>query len=65
MKHFTFNLRNRFFNLVPIMKGAVILQNSQLKQGDNRILNRNIVKGSYVLIISVDGQSYTKKIVIQ
>lgn len=47
------------------MKGAVILQNSQLKQGDNRIINKNIVKGSYVLIISVDGQSYTKKILIQ
>lgn len=47
------------------MKGAVIFQNKRLKQGNNRITNKNIVKGSYILIISVDGQNYAKKIVIQ
>lgn len=46
------------------MKGAIIFQNKELIQGNNRITNKNLVTGSYILIIRVDGQSYAKKIVI-
>ncbi|MBX2950069.1 MAG: T9SS type A sorting domain-containing protein [Crocinitomicaceae bacterium] len=44
------------------MKGAVISENQPLTQGTNRITNKQLVKGSYVLIITVDGKTHAQKI---
>lgn len=44
------------------MKGGVISENQHLTQGANRITNKQLVKGSYVLIITVDGKTHAQKI---
>lgn len=44
------------------MKGTIISENQLLTQGANKIANKQLVKGSYVLIITVDGKTHAQKI---
>lgn len=44
------------------IKGAVISENQTLKKGANRIANKQLVKGFYVLLITVDGKTHAQKI---
>lgn len=46
------------------LKGGVISENQPLKQGANRITNKQLTTGSYVLLITVDGKTHAQKIEI-
>jgi hypothetical protein len=44
------------------MKGAVISENQPLQKGVNRITNKQLTKGFYVLLITIDGKTHAQKI---
>lgn len=44
------------------MKGVILAENQSLMQGTNRIVNKQLIRGTYVLIVTVDGKTHAQKI---